>query len=225
MEVGEERKILRTWDEVKAEIKRLGLADLEHFIRSVEWGSVRDRLQGLERIQWGLFEKERGLDPDLVIQVAEGKLPEQAPTLENRLAEIKESSARIGRPVDWFIVTAPYETSSLDLEKKYSAKFIEGEVRDDILHAMMSPIKKGDDVELFIDVWDCQYSLALSKGYAGTERIEVPAKLEKQLDKVANRIIYDENQGAINMSGMYYPKTEKSAKALLVLYKASVKVI
>lgn len=120
--------------------------------------------------------------------------------MEERLHEIKESPARIGRPVDWFIVTAPATTSCLDLEKKHSAKFLEGEVRDGLLRAMMSPIQKTDDMVLFVNVWNCQATLTIDEGH--TNRIiEVPKRLQAKFDKAAEKIIYDENQGMINMSG------------------------
>lgn len=143
-------------------------------------------------------------------------------SIEERLAEIKESSARIGRPVDWFIITAPYQTLCEELDRKYSAKFLEGEVRDGVLHAMMAPIKKADDIVLFVNVWNCQASLAVDEGHT-TRNIEVPTKLQAKFDKAAEKIIYDENHGMINMSGLYYPKTERSARTLRSIYLAATK--
>ena len=211
-------RILQTWDEVKAKVKASGLIHLEHSVKQVERApSDAVKLEHLHRIQIALLEKGFGFTADLVEKVLEGKLPEQAPTLENRLAEIKEDSARIGRPVDWFIVTAPYETPISDLEREHSAKMIEGEVREGILHAMMSPIKTGDDIVLFVDVWNCQARLALEE--PNRHRIiEIPGKLQKRFDRIVDRIIYQENQGAINMSGLYYPKTDASARILQQVY-------
>lgn len=61
--------------------------------------------------------------------------------------------------------------------------------------------------EFYVSVCDCKAKL-FYKGHA----IERNDKNKDIYDKLCDKIIYEDNDGAINMSGIYYPKTQESLK-------------
>ena len=85
---------------------------------------------------------------------------------------------------------------------------------------IMSPIKaRAGGPVLYVDVWNCQARLAVEE--ENTHRIiDVPDGLPGRFEKVAERIIYEENHGAINISGLYYLKSDRSSRILLRIFNA-----
>ena len=94
--------------------------------------------------------------------------------------------------------------------KKYGGIFVEGQIQDD--KAKIKIMKVASN-EFLVSVWNCQAKIMLAEG---DKFIDFDEKYkdydEEKYEELCNTVIYDDNDGAINWSGLYYPKSERSLK-------------
>ena len=96
------------------------------------------------------------------------------------------------------------------LERKHQAKLLQAHILGEEAIAEMVPVAS---LEFFVDVWNCQGTLVLVDGEQETWVTEDEWQYDPQLyGELVERVIYDDNDGAINMSGRYYPQTEESGE-------------
>jgi len=108
-------------------------------------------------------------------------------------------------------VFIPKEQDVREYELKNKVKVVSGELKPEGLYADIIDISAG----FFIDVWNCQGRVVLwgekedwsDNKYITSDEYQYDEKLHEEL---VNTVIYDDNDGAINMSGHYYPQSEKS---------------
>ena len=108
----------------------------------------------------------------------------------------KDEVLKVTDPFHWF--------------KKYGGIFIEGQTQDD--KAKIKIMKVASD-KFVVSVWNCQAKIMLAEG---DKLIDFDEKYkdydEEKYQELCNTVIYDDNDGAINWSGLYYPKSERSLK-------------
>lgn len=61
-------------------------------------------------------------------------------------------------------------------------------------------------LQVYVNVWNCQATLIVGDRSEDDFNLD-PAQAE-QLEKLKDQVIYDDNGGAINWSGWYYPSLE-----------------
>jgi hypothetical protein len=91
-----------------------------------------------------------------------------------------------------------------EIEEKYHGLVLEVDVAPD--HARIHLLSGIGDRDVYVSVWDCRATLVVG---SKTER-DLPLNDEqrKLLEEWKNYVICDENDGAINWSGIYYPSHE-----------------
>lgn len=94
--------------------------------------------------------------------------------------------------------------------KKYGGIFVEGQIQDDKAKIKIMKVASNKFV---VSVWNCQAKIMLAEG---DKFIDFDEKYkdydEEKYEELCNTVIYDDNDGAINWSGLYYPKSERSLK-------------
>ena len=65
-------------------------------------------------------------------------------------------------------------------------------------------------LDFFVNVWNCQAELYLAHGSDCTSAEEVLELDAEALEELLDRVVYDDNDGAINISGQYFPQSEES---------------
>jgi hypothetical protein len=94
------------------------------------------------------------------------------------------------------------------LERKHKAKLLQAHILGEEAIAEMLPVAS---LEFFIDVWNCQGTLVLVDGEQETWVTKDEWQYDQELyGELVERVVYDDNDGAINMSGRYYAQTEES---------------
>jgi len=100
-----------------------------------------------------------------------------------------------------------------ELERKHSAVFIDGEILPDrTLIARLMPVSS---LEFVVNVWNCQASVHIVERENGSMRLkeEIKPDADPELfERLVDSVVYDDNDGAINMSGLYFPKSGKSVQ-------------
>ena len=117
----------------------------------------------------------------------------------------KEEILKVTDPEHWF--------------KKYGGIFVEGQIEND---KGKIKIMKVASNKFVVDVWDCQARILLrdrEQLFSFDEKYKNYD--EKIYDELCNTVIYDDNDGAINMSGQYYAKSERSVKLFEELVKSA----
>ena len=66
----------------------------------------------------------------------------------------------------------------------------------------------------YINVWDCQATLVVNN-----KTIEIPDEYQEDFLKLVESVVYDDNGGAINMSGVYRPISTRSVELFKDLAK------
>jgi len=66
----------------------------------------------------------------------------------------------------------------------------------------------------YINVWDCQAKLVVNN-----KTIKIPDEYQEDFLKLVESVVYDDNGGAINMSGIYRPVSAKSIELFKDLAK------
>ena len=61
-------------------------------------------------------------------------------------------------------------------------------------------------LEVYVNVWNCQAALVV--GDKTEDDFNLGPEQQEQLDQLKEKVIYDDNGGAINRSGHYYPSQE-----------------
>lgn len=115
---------------------------------------------------------------------------------ENRVALIHDQSL--------FAVKTARDVKIDELENKYQAKFIQGELKEDAMYCLM---KWWGDVNIEVNVWNCQAQVIYRGDDGSLIDYECDAETEDKLDELAYNSVYDAG-GAINMSGLYPPCEE-----------------
>jgi len=97
------------------------------------------------------------------------------------------------------------------LERELGAKVIDAVINGESATVSVLPVA---DLSWCVDVWNCRADLALvGKDGAHTyidEQFEVDAD---QLEALIDRVVYDDNGGALNISGKYWPRSKASLRA------------
>lgn len=102
-------------------------------------------------------------------------------------------------------------------EKEHNVKVLKAQIRDGHFvpaESETAACLAQEEPEVFVDVWNCRAAIAVLEHDGSVERIADIGDLPRRDQRVVNRIIYDENDGAINLSGHYYPQTPSSLAAL-----------
>jgi hypothetical protein len=76
--------------------------------------------------------------------------------------------------------------------------------------------KNYGDIEIFVDVWDCKCVLVV--GDKTEEHFKLGPKQLKKLEDLKMKVIYDDNNSAINWSGRYYPAPKTLAQIVKLLH-------
>lgn len=94
------------------------------------------------------------------------------------------------------------------LERKHKAKFLQANILGEEAVVEMLPVA---DLGFFVNVWNCQGFLVLVDGENETLVTEDEWQYDQELyGKLVERVIYDDNNGAINWSGRYFPQSKES---------------
>lgn len=114
------------------------------------------------------------------------------------------------------IVTITTEKKDIsELEKEMNAHFLWGEVAaDGKLTAHMLPTT----ADFYVNVWNCQGTIVIGETVIHDGNFNFDVQL---YEKLVETVVYDDNDGAINWSGLYYPRTYKSAR----LFKKFLKTL
>lgn len=154
--------------------------------------------------------EEKRIDGELVRKLEKGELDE-------RRAKMLLEKERIGLglfawenrdflaqdPRSFVIETAP-DIDIKELERKYQAKFLRGEVRDGAMYCLM---KEWGDINIEVNVWNCQAEVIFRNDDGNLIDFECNEEIKAKLDKLAYNSVYDAG-GWINMSGIYPPNSE-----------------
>jgi hypothetical protein len=90
------------------------------------------------------------------------------------------------------------------LEKAYKAKFIQACVREGKATVkMLYPVERLDSEEVGVNVWNCQARLFI--GQKTEDNFDLSPGQKEALEKWKTYVVYTENGGAINWSGIYLP--------------------
>ena len=106
------------------------------------------------------------------------------------------------------------------LERELGGKFLSAQILGELAIVSLLPVAS---LEFFIDVRNCRGTLVLvdekgKEAWITEEEWEYNPDLYQQL---IDRVVYDDNDGAINLSGRYYPQSSKS----LELFQALVQTL
>ena len=114
------------------------------------------------------------------------------------------------------VVTVITESRDIEqLEREMHAHFLWAEVAaDGKLIAHMLPTT----ADFWVNVWNCRGTIVIGDTYIHDGNFDYDDKLYEEL---VNTVVYDDNDGAINWSGLYYPRTYKSAR----LFKKFLKTL
>lgn len=94
------------------------------------------------------------------------------------------------------------------LEKALGGKFLQAEILPSgKAEVTILPVAS---LEFFVNVWNCQAELYLAYGGDCTPADEVLELDAEALEELIERVVYDDNDGAINISGQYFPQSEES---------------
>ena len=93
------------------------------------------------------------------------------------------------------------------LEQALGGKFLQAEILGAKAEVTILPVAS---LEFFVNVWNCRAELYLAHGGDCTladEVLELDAEL---LEELLDHVVYDDNDGAINISGQYFPTSDES---------------
>jgi len=94
------------------------------------------------------------------------------------------------------------------LEKALGGKFLQAEILPSgKAEVTILPVAS---LDFYVDVWNCQAELYLAHGGKCTPAEEVLELDAELLEELVDQVVYDDNDGAINMSGQYFPQSEES---------------
>jgi len=94
------------------------------------------------------------------------------------------------------------------LEKALGGKFLQAEILPSgKAEVTILPVAS---LEFFVNVWNCQAELYLAHGGDCTPAEQVLELDADLLEELQDRVVYDDNDGAINISGQYFPQSEES---------------
>ena len=94
------------------------------------------------------------------------------------------------------------------LEKALGGKFLQAEIlTSGKAEVTILPVAS---LEFFVNVWNCQAELYLAHGGDCTPAEQVLELDADLLEELQDRVVYDDNDGAINISGQYFPQSEES---------------
>ena len=94
------------------------------------------------------------------------------------------------------------------LEKALGGKFLQTEILPSgKAEVTILPVAS---LEFFVNVWNCQAELVLAHGGDCTPAEEVLELDAELLEELVNQVVYDDNDGAINLSGQYFPQSKES---------------
>jgi len=93
------------------------------------------------------------------------------------------------------------------LEQALGGKFIQAEISGDKAEVTILPVPS---LEFFVNVWSCRAELYLVHGGNCTPAGEVLELDAEAAQALVDQVVYEDNDGAINMSGMYYPTSQES---------------
>jgi hypothetical protein len=221
-------RILENWEEVETEVRRLDSVHLEYSLgrirsspndneRSIHWLTIRNALL----MKLIVPSKELGS------QVRSRQLPPPTCPIEDLLDAAKKLSARTGRRNDWYVLRDS-ASGIRDFEEKHSCKVVYSELRTNVLHAIVNPIKTAEcgtillvwlESEMLDDKVRGEPSLVLDMSDS-IRRVKLPAQARKLLNEIAEQIVCMENDGKFDELGLYYPKTNDSATILQTLYNS-----
>lgn len=99
------------------------------------------------------------------------------------------------------------------LEEALGGKFLQAELLEGgKAEVSLLPVAS---LDFFVNVWNCQAQLYLAYGGACELAEEVLDLDAEAVQELIDLVVYDDNGGAINMSGLYYPTSDESAAAFL----------
>lgn len=95
------------------------------------------------------------------------------------------------------------------LEKHHGGKLLRAEILGDEAVVEFLPVAS---LEFFVDVWNCQGTVVLVKE---GEEIYIDEDEGWEYDpelynRLVEHVVYDDNDGAINWSGRYWPQSKES---------------
>jgi len=79
------------------------------------------------------------------------------------------------------------------------------------------------DLDIYVNVWNCQANLCVVRTQNGKrvctfeDELNLTEKQQEQLEELKLRVVYDDNDGALNWSGAYYPAPETLKKIVELL--------
>jgi hypothetical protein len=104
------------------------------------------------------------------------------------------------------------------LERKHKGKLLTAQINGETATAEFIPVAS---LEFFVDVRNCNAWLCVG-AWGGELHYEDDYTLDADLlEQLKDRVIYDDNDGAINFSGQYYPQSRKSAQLFRRLMKTA----
>lgn len=116
------------------------------------------------------------------------------------------------------VIVKASELADIDaLEARLGGKVLRAEILGDKAVVEFLPVAS---LAFFINVWNCQGTVVLVKEGEEIyidEGWEYDPELYRQL---VERVVYDDNDGAINWSGRYWPRTEESLKLFHAFLKS-----
>jgi hypothetical protein len=147
--------------------------------------------------------KEKVVTGEWMAKLEKGELNEESAKIglglfafENMLSLISDEGM--------FAIEAAKDVAIQDLEKKYQAKFIRGELKEDVMYCLM---KRWGDLNIEVSVWNCQASVIFRADDGKPVGFECDEETEKKLAELAYDSVYDAG-GAINWSGLYPPNPQ-----------------
>lgn len=94
------------------------------------------------------------------------------------------------------------------LEAALEGKFLQAEILPGgKAEVTMLPVAS---LDFFVNVWNCAGELYLSHGGDCTPADDVLEMDAEAVQALIDRVVCDDNDGGINMSGQYFPQSEES---------------
>jgi len=93
------------------------------------------------------------------------------------------------------------------LERKLGGKVLKGDVYPHYAEVEYEPVAT---LSWFVTVWDCDATITTADDDGQLGRSLAQYKETATYQAVVNKVVYEDNSGAINISGMYYPKSQES---------------
>jgi len=95
-----------------------------------------------------------------------------------------------------------------EYERRLKAKFIGADVESDAeggraVARFIYPVGRIDDEEVAVSVWNCRAALFI--GGKSEDGFKLSEEQREAIERWKEYVIYEENGGAINWSGIYYP--------------------